>query len=98
MPIDYSMRKRIELKIHGNVQGVFFRTNIEAKAKELGLTGWVRNEQDGTVLVIAEGEEKDLQKLVNFCYNGVQSARVDKIDEKWQDYKGGFKCFEIKFS
>lgn len=95
---DYSMKKRIEMKIHGNVQGVFFRTSTETKAKELGLTGWVKNKQDGTVIVFAEGEEKDLQKLVDFCYNGVQSARVDKIDEKWQDYKGEFKGFEIKFS
>lgn len=94
---DFFMKKRIEMKIYGNVQGVFFRASTEAKAKELGLIGWVKNEPDSTVMLIAEGEEQDLQKLVNFCYNGVQSAKVDKIDEKWQDYKGESKGFEIRF-
>ena len=58
------MKKQTVLKIYGRVQGVFFRDSSRRKAKELGLSGWVRNEPDGTVQIVAEGEEKSLKKLI----------------------------------
>jgi len=89
--------KRAVIKIFGSVQGVFFRANAAAKARELDLTGWVSNASDGTVLVVAEGEQKQLEKLVDWCYNGVRFAKVDKVEVKWEEASGEFKEFEIKY-
>lgn len=91
------MQKRIVLKIFGRVQGVFYRVNTNNKALELSLTGFVKNEKDGTVKIIAEGEENNLKKLVNWCYQGSSSSTVLKIEKKWEEYKGEFNNFEIKY-
>jgi acylphosphatase len=64
------MRKRVGLKIYGKVQGVFFRDSSQRKAKELDLSGWIKNEPDGTVRITAEGEEKDLKELIEWCRAG----------------------------
>ena len=63
-------KKRAHLIIYGKVQGVFFRASTKDKAIELGLKGFVRNQPDGTVEVIAEGSEKQLQELVAWCHEG----------------------------
>jgi acylphosphatase len=89
--------KRVELKIYGLVQGVFFRDSTKEKAKELDLAGWVRNEPDGTVKVVAEGEEEKLKELIDWCKEGSPSARVEKVDVSWQDATGEFWRFEIRY-
>jgi len=91
------MIKRIIIKVYGDVQGVFFRANTQNKAKELNLVGWVRNEPDGTVKIVAEGKEENLKKLADWCYNGVRYAKVEKIDIEWQEATGEFEEFEIKY-
>ena len=60
------MKARIELIIYGIVQGVTFRISSKWKAGELGIKGWVRNKEDGTVKLIAEGDKQDLQELIDF--------------------------------
>jgi len=89
--------KRVILIIHGRVQGVFFRDSARRQAKKLGLTGWVSNQEDGTVKLVAEGKQEDLEKLIKWCYNGSIIARVDKIDVQWQEVTGQFDKFEIKY-
>jgi len=89
--------KQVILKIYGRVQGVFFRDSTRRKAKKLNLVGWVKNEPDGTVKVVAEGEEEKLKELIKWCYNGSILARVAKIDIKWQEATGQFEKFEIKY-
>lgn len=89
--------KRIILKIYGRVQLVLYRDSSRRKARKLGLTGWVKNESDGTVLLVAEGPEKELKELIQWCYNGPILARVDKIDIQWGEATGEFKKFEIKY-
>ena len=90
-------KKQVILKIYGRVQGIFFRDSTRKKARQLGLTGCVSNESDRTVKVIAEGEEKELEELIKWCYNGNRLARVDKIDIQWQEATGQFEGFEIKY-
>lgn len=90
-------KKQVILKIHGRVQGVFFRDSIRNKARKLDLTGWVSNESNGTVKVVAEGEEGKLEELIKWCYNGPVIARVEKINIKWQEAAGQFEGFEIKY-
>ncbi len=89
------MRERIVLKIYGLVQGVFFRDFVRNKARGLNITGWARNEYDGTLKVIAEGKSEDLKKLIELCYLGPPSAKVKKIEVDWQEFSGEFEDFEI---
>lgn len=91
------MIKQVKIKIYGRVQMVMFRDATQRQAKKLGLVGKVKNESDGTVQVIAEGEEKGLKGLVNWCYNGPMLARVDKIDVEWGKATGQFNKFEIRY-
>jgi len=91
------MDKRIILKIYGRVQMVMFRNFVQRKAKKLNLSGWVKNEDDGTVRAVAEGKEKNLEKLIALCYNGSVLSRVDKIDIDWQEASDKFDKFEIRY-
>jgi acylphosphatase len=90
------MRKALAIIVSGVVQGVFFRVNVRQKARELGLSGWVRNEPDGTVKILAEGEEDNLKKIIAWCYNGAEGARVDRLDAKWGRAAGEFTEFQIR--
>lgn len=74
------MQVLVKLKIHGRVQGVFFRQSTREKARELGLSGWVRNMPDGTVEALATGPENVVNELIAWCQHGPAYARVDKVD------------------
>jgi acylphosphatase len=89
--------KRCHLFISGRVQGVFFRSNTRKKALELGLTGWVRNLQDGRVEVLMEGGESPLQDLIEWCHRGPSHASVEKVDVYWEDPTGEFQTFSITY-
>ena len=89
--------KRIEATIHGFVQGVSFRQYTQQEARKLGLTGWVKNELDRTVRVVAEGEEATLQKLVDWLHIGSPYGRVDKVDLVWGEATAEFTRFEVRW-
>ncbi len=72
------MKKHISIKISGRVQGVYFRASTKEAADALGVTGFVRNEPDGTVYAEAEGEEETLNQFVAWCKNGPPHARVER--------------------
>jgi acylphosphatase len=74
------MQVLAKLKIHGRVQGVFFRQSTREKARELGLSGWVKNMPDGTVEALAAGPENVVNELIAWCEQGPAYARVDKVD------------------
>jgi len=85
----------LKLKIFGSVQGINFRHHTKQIAEQLGLTGWVKNAPDGTVECLAEGEEKNLKKMSNWCNEGPKWSGVDKVEEQWLDYSGQFDSFNI---
>lgn len=89
------MKKRVEIKVSGLVQGVFFRRGAKAEAERRGLTGFARNEPDGSVRIVVEGEEGDLRKLVEWARVGTEFARVEKVEVEWQDTRNEFDGFEI---
>lgn len=91
------MNKRVVLKIHGDVQGINFRYYTQEQAQKLGLAGWARNDPEGTVSIVAEGEEENLKKFVDWSRRGPSLARIDKVDISWQDYKGEFDRFDIRY-
>ncbi len=75
------MRKHFNIKVYGKVQGVFFRAGAKEIADKLNISGFARNEPDGTVYIEAEGEEKDLNKFLQWCKNGPEAATVDNIEK-----------------
>ncbi|NDV11741.1 acylphosphatase [Crenobacter caeni] len=68
------------LRIHGKVQGVYYRDTAVARARELGVAGWVRNRVDGTVEAWVEGEPSAVAGFVEWAHQGPLSARVDRVD------------------
>ncbi len=77
--------KQLSLLIHGEVQGVNFRWFVRDWAARLHLTGWVQNVSDGTVAVLAEGEEDALKRFRDICAVGPERARVEKVKEEWKE-------------
>lgn len=73
---------KLQFTVYGIVQGVGFRYFTCGKAKELGLSGVVRNLSDGSVLVIACGDESQLGKLREWLWQGPRYARVDNVVEQ----------------
>lgn len=68
------------IRIHGQVQGVFFRKWTVDKAGTLGVRGWVRNRRDGSVELEAFGEDEAVEALIEACRAGPAAARVDRIE------------------
>lgn len=89
----FESRARLHMIIAGNVQGVFFRAFVEEIANELNLAGWVRNNPDGSVELVAEGERKDLQTLERACREGPAAATVEDVRVWWGEFTGKFSSF-----
>ena len=84
--------------VYGRVQGVFFRAFVSRQAAELGLTGYVRNLRDReAVEVQAEGERKQLEKLVDHLKVGPPGARVEKVVTDWSEHTGSYSGFSIRY-
>ena len=85
-----------QFRIKGKVQGVFYRANTQKQAQALGLTGWVRNTDDGDVECVACGETEPLDKLEQWLHQGPDSAKVDDVSSKKIDFQD-FKEFSIQY-
>ncbi|HJL72815.1 MAG TPA: acylphosphatase [Nitrospinaceae bacterium] len=73
----------VHIMVHGRVQGVFFRASTQTRALELSLVGWVRNLPDSWVEIHAEGDQKNLELLIEWCRQGPPSAKVTRVDLDW---------------
>jgi len=91
------MKKRLECKITGRVQLVMFRDFVQRKASATGLLGTVRNKKDGSVVVVAEGEQGKLEQLLLLLHRGSLLSRVDKVEEKWGEATSEFPDFRIVY-
>lgn len=89
------MKRRVCAIIRGRVQGVCFRMCACEQATRLGLTGWVRNRQDGCVETVAEGEEAPMDEFLAWCRHGPPHARVTDVDEQYSVATGEFDEFTI---
>ena len=87
--------KRVQLFIRGRVQGVFFRAATQREARRLGIGGWVKNRNDGSIEIVAEGEEESIKELVGWAQHGPTAARVENVDVRWRGYTGEFAEFRI---
>lgn len=88
--------KHLQIRIRGKVQGVCFRAGTERKAKELGLVGFVLNEEDGSVYVEAEGSPDALQALIKWCQSGPLLASVEGVEVHEGEVKGYEKFVQIR--
>jgi acylphosphatase len=71
---------RVRVRVQGRVQGVFFRAEARARAESLGVAGWIRNADDGSVEAVFEGDDDKVSSLVEWCRHGPASARVDEVE------------------
>ncbi len=86
--------RRVRVVVFGKVQGVFFRAETRRVARELGLSGWVRNVPDGTVEAMFEGQPEAVDKAIDWCKTGPPGAIVNTV-EIYEERPCGEKGFRI---
>jgi acylphosphatase len=91
-----SVQAHLEAVVHGRVQGVGFRVYALGVARGLGLAGWVANESSGSVRVVAEGPEAELDRLVVALHDGPPSAYVERVEVHRSPATGAFTGFAIR--
>lgn len=87
---------RAHVYIEGRVQGVFYRDWTRRQAQKLGLTGWIRNLEDGRVETVFEGPKKMAEEMVKMCKKGPSRANVTHTDVIWEEARGEFRDFVVK--
>jgi acylphosphatase len=73
------MKKALQITVSGKVQGVFFRISTKAVADQIGVKGFIKNQQDGSVYIEAEAEEELLNDFLEWCKSGPDEAEVSNI-------------------
>jgi acylphosphatase len=91
------MKLQYEITVEGRVQGVGFRYFVRTKAQEMKLKGFTRNTSAGEVMVVAEGEQTELDTLVDYMRMGPPLARVRNIAVSKSPFTGQFDSFTIKY-
>ena len=87
--------RRVNIKIYGRVQGVFFRYNTKKVADKLNLRGCVKNKPDDSVEIVAEGKDEDIESLIRWCRKGPIGSKVENVGIDEDDFKDEFKSFSI---
>ena len=82
------MKIRAQVLIEGRVQGVFFRAETRTVARQHALTGWVKNLYDGSVEAVFEGEEENVEKVIQWCHKGPPHALVTNVTVNRELYHG----------
>ena len=88
--------KHWNITVRGKVQGVYFRLTTKAVADQLGVKGFVRNQDDGSVYIEAEGDDFALDSFLEFCQEGPDRAEVEDISCIAVDEIKGFQNFEVR--
>jgi acylphosphatase len=89
--------KAFHALVHGRVQGVGFRYSAVGQARALGVRGTVANTPDGSVEVVAEGEQAALERFLRWLEKGPPGARVREVQVQWLPWSGSYDGFEIAF-
>lgn len=87
---------RLSARVFGVVQGVGFRFWTMGKAEELGLTGFVKNVDDGSVSVVAEGPRQQVQELLDWLKSDNAPGRVERVDGSLSAAEGTFRGFRAR--
>ncbi len=81
--------------VHGSVQGVFFRDTTRRLAEQHGVHGWVRNNWDGTVEAVFEGDDDAVERLVAFAHEGPRGAQVEAVEVSDEEPEG-LEGFDVR--
>ena len=90
-------KSRFQVIVSGIVQGVNFRYYTQRQAIRYNVTGWVRNLPDGSVAAVFEGEEQDVEAMVQWVRHGPPSAQVTELIAQPEEYRGEFSSFSIRY-
>ncbi|HLU66003.1 MAG TPA: acylphosphatase [Kofleriaceae bacterium] len=88
--------RRARIRVTGLVQGVYYRASTAEQAERLGLSGWVRNCDDGSVELEAEGSEERVRELAAWCRRGPPAAQVSGVDVAWIEPTGADRGFRVR--
>ena len=86
-----------EITISGRVQGVGYRHFAVQKAIQMGITGWVKNSVDGSVIIVAQGIEEEIKTFIDYLYLGPTRSRVDQISKVKFNSLTNFDNFSVKY-
>lgn len=89
------IRRRVH--VHGRVQGVFFRDSCRQEARAAGVSGWVRNEPDGTVLAVFEGDPEAVERMCRWCEHGNAHAEVARVEVEEEEAEGITSGFRVAY-
>jgi len=87
---------RATVRVKGRVQGVFFRYSAKLEANRLGLTGWIRNCEDGDVRTTVEGPHERVAEFVAWCRVGPPGAIVTDVEVNESPATGNFSAFRVE--
>ena len=88
---------RAEVVVSGRVQGVWFRSSAVEEARRAGVSGYVRNREDGGVEAVFEGTKPAVMLVVAWCYRGPSAAQVTDVKVKWTEPTGEFFGFSVRY-
>jgi acylphosphatase len=91
-----SDRTRAHVYVTGTVQGVYYRANTRETARDRGVAGWVRNLDDGRVEAVFEGDDADVESMVEWCHTGSPQASVDDVEVSYESPEG-LESFEVRW-
>jgi acylphosphatase len=86
---------RAHVFVSGRVQGVAYRANTRDTAREAGVSGWVKNLDDGRVEAVFEGDDEHVERMVEWCHSGSPAAAVEGVDTEYGDPEG-LSGFEVR--
>ena len=91
------VEESVHILVTGKVQGVFFRQATKVIAIKNKVTGWVKNLENGQVEILFEGDDKNVNSVIDWCHNGPANSRVDEIKIKQQEFSGQYSNFEVLY-
>ena len=90
------MKKHFDITIFGLVQGISFRDEAKELANKLGVFGFIRNKNDGSVYAEVEGDDMDVREFIKWCHTGPRIAKVERVVVVEKESISDWKTFEIK--
>lgn len=89
--------KRLRAIVHGRVQGVGYRAAVHRRIAPIDVTGYVKNQPDGTVLIVAEGDQSTLEDVIDIAKSGSNWCSVSDIEISYESFEGNFPDFSIAY-
>ena len=91
------VKQCVHILVTGKVQGVFFRQATKVIAIKNNVTGWVKNLENTKVEILLEGDDQNVNSVVDWCLNGPANSRVDEIKIDQQEFSGQYSNFEVRY-